>query len=226
MVSLKTRKILLFVPHLIMIFAVSGCVMPDLSRSRGQSGGSYYQDLANEGIDITKTSASKITMFSDEIYRSENNLGEIKVTYVNKALVSKGDKAYFVYWYPNKQRIYIEAELRQDESGVVTVPIPDYPARDLSYKDYRLEYADIYLAGTHNLIYFDNKSYNFSSGDVCDADKENEKYQWLAEKGIEKTAYIYFSMKEKKQEGSYRCDFRTSFKQPVYGQNISEDIGG
>lgn len=185
-------------------------------------------DSSNEPVadKYARVSSEYITMNNDEVYHSQVNSGQVQIRLIKNVTITDEDKIYFVYMSPSQwEKIIIAANLIFKADLTTEIPVPDYPATDRRYKDYTLEYADIYLSGTHNVIYLSPLSHFYSSGSPCRAGEEIVKKLYVAGKGAETVAAIRFSLNNGNAQSKYRCDFRTVKGSGTYSQSMALDLG-
>lgn len=209
------------------VFVLSGCVA-------GPYGGGIVfglpslPDSSNEPVadKYARVSSEYITMNNDEVYHSQVNSGQVHIRVNKNVTITDEDKIYFVYMSPSQlEKIIIAANLIFKDDLTTDIPVPDYPARDRRYKDYTLEYADVYLSGTHNVIYLSPLSHFYFSGNPCRAGEDIDKKLYVADKGAEAIAAIRFSLNNGNAQSKYRCDFRTVKGSGAYSQSMALDLG-
>lgn len=211
---------------LFMVFFLSGCVANPYGAGIAFGVPSFSSLFRAQSKEVdARVSSSYITLSNEEIYHSKNNIGKIFIDFKAEAF-SKETKIYMVYSSPSKSsKIIIAADVLFLDSGKMELPIPDYPSKHKRYKEYRLEYVDIYMSGTHNLIYFDRTSEYFNSGRACYSDEGIDKTLHTFQNGNEVVATIYFNVEFHDVKSQYTCDFRPDGKYYIYGKNPDLDLG-
>lgn len=211
---------------LLMFISLNGCVVNPYGG--GVSFGMpSFSDLLHAATTPEKkeerVSVDYITLSNEEIYQSQNNLGNVFILFKGGVELSKETKIYFVYSLPSKMsKIVIVADALSLDGETVELPIPNYPSRDARYKDFILEYMGVYMSKTHNIIYVDHSSDYFSSGKLCHSKENIDKFLYSPTSGNKSVAIIRFDLNN---ENEYSCDFMCTEKISLYRKDPALDLG-